>query len=167
MENKIEKIKILLAEKKDLKKIAEIAAENFSGLKEKNNAIEWVTCNFKAFPRTQYFVAKKGSEVAGYILWIEKGGFRKEAVFELEQIAVKKTFQGQGIGFQLIENAIVDIKKYLKKRKSSLKLVEVTTGSQNHAQSLYKRALGAKPECTVKNFFREDEVIMIARFNEK
>ena len=160
-------IKILRAQKNDLKQIAEIASENFSGLKEKKNAIKWVSCNFNAFPRMQYFVAVSQTnkkEIAGYILWVEKGGFRKKAVWELEQIAVKKAFQGQGVGIQLIEKSFSEIKKYLKKRKSSLKLIEVTTGAQNQAQKLYKKTLGAKKECLIKDFFRDDEVIMIARF---
>ena len=159
------KIKILRARKNDLKKISEIAAENFSGLKEKNSSIKWITCNFNAFPRTQYFVAKKEKDIAGYILWLEKGGFRKESVWELEQIAVGKKFQNQGIGLQLIEKSFLEIKNYLKKRKSSLKAIEVSTGTHNQAQNLYKKILGAEPECLIKNLYRDDEVIMIARFD--
>ena len=150
--------------KKDLKKIAEIASENFSGMKE--NGLKWVTCNFLAYQRTQYFVAKTGKDLAGYILWTEKGGFRKEAVFELEQIAVSKKFQGQGIGTQLIEKSLEKIKKYVGKRGSVLKAVEVTTGVENQAQKLYNKTLGAKAECVVKDLFRGDEVIMIARFKK-
>jgi len=157
-------IKILKVQKKDLKKMAEIASDNFSGLKEKIDAIKWIICNFNAFPRMQYFVAKNGKNIAGYILWVEKGGLRKKSVWELEQIAVKKTFQGQGIGSQLIEKSLLEIKKYLKKRKSVLKLVEVTTGTENQAQNLYKKILKAEAECIVKDFFRGDEVIMISRF---
>ena len=159
-------IKILKAQKKDLKEIAEIAAENFSGLKENKNATKWVACNFNAFPRMQYFVAKSGKEIAGYILWVEKGGFRKESVWELEQIAVKKAFQGNGAGTCLIEKSFLEIKNHVEKRGSVLKLVEVTTGTQNRAQKLYEKTLGAKVECIIKNFFRDDEVIMIARIKD-
>lgn len=158
------KMKISRAQKKDLKAIAKIAAENFSGLKEEKDAIKWVTCNFGAFPRMQYFIAKKEEEITGYILWLEKGGFRKEAVWELEQIAIKKTFQGQGIGTKLIEKSFLHIKIHLKKRKSLLKAVKITTGAQNQAQNLYKKTLGAEAEAVIKDLFRGDEVIMIARF---
>ena len=157
-------IKILKAQKKDIKKIAEIAAENFSGLKENKDAIKWVMCNFSAFPRMQYFVAKKENKIAGYILWVEKGGFRRESVWELEQIAVEKIFQRQGIGAQLIEQSFLEIKNYLKKRKSFLKAVEISTGAQNQAQNLYKEILGVKTECVIKDLFRGDEVIMIAKY---
>lgn len=166
MENKTEEIKILKTEKGDLRKIADIASENFSGLKEKKDAIKWITCNFNAFPRMQYFVAKKGKEVAGYVLWLEKGGFRKESVWELEQIAVKKTFQGQGVGSKLIEKSFSEIKNFLKKRGASLKAIEVTSGSKNQAQNLYKKTLGVETECIIRDLFRGDEVIMIARFKD-
>lgn len=157
--------KIKITEKKDLNKIATIVSENFSGLKKIKDANKWVRCNFLAFPRTQYFVAKTNGEISGYVLWLEKGGFRKEAVFELEQIAVAKKFQGQGIGKELIKKSVLEIKKYLDKRKSILKVIEVTTGTENRAQRLYKKTLGAEAECVVKNLFRGDEVIMLARFN--
>ena len=94
---------------------------------------------------------------------MEKGGFRKESVWELEQIAVKRTFQAHGIGCQLIEKSFSEIKKYLKKRKSFLKVVEVTTGTDNQAQRLYKKTLGAEKKCIIKDLFRSDEAIMIAR----
>ena len=149
---------------KDLRDIVKIASENFSGLKDIKKAQKWVRANFLAFPRTQYFVSKTSGKVSGYILWIEKGGFRKESVFELEQIAVGKNFQGQGIGTELITKSLSEIRRYLKERGSVLKAVEVTTGIENKAQNLYKKTLGAEPECIIKNLFRGDEVIMIARF---
>lgn len=149
---------------KNLNEIAKITSENFSGLNNIKDAKKWTKCNFSAFPRMQYFVAISGRKISGYILWLEKGGFRKESVFELEQIAVAKNFQGQGIGTQLIEKSLPKIKEYLKKRGSVLKAIEVTTGTNNKAQSLYKKVLGAEIECVIKDFFRGDEAVMVARF---
>jgi len=157
-------ITIKKAAKKDISDIAKIGLENFSGLKK--NARKWVRCNFLALPRMQYFIAKQNGKIAGYILWMEKGGFREESVWELEQIAVSKNFQGQGIGTQLIEKSLLEIKKHLKKRGSRLKAIEITAGTENRAQTLYKKTLGAEPECVVRNLFRGDEVIMIARFSD-
>lgn len=155
---------IVKANIKDLNKIALIASENFSGLKNIEDAKKWVGCNFSAFPRTQYFVAETDGKISGYVLWLEKGGFRKESVFELEQIAVDKKFHGQGIGTQLIKKSLLELKKYLEERGSVLKAIEVTTGTDNRAQELYKKTLGAETECVIKDLFRGDEVIMIARF---
>lgn len=157
-------IKISKLAKKEINQAVLIAGRSFSGLSGKNKAKKWVECNFKAYPRMQYFVAKENKKIIGYILWVEKGGFRDKSVWELEQIAVDEKHRGRGIGTELITKSLPEIKKYLKKRKSGLKLIEVTTGKENRAQDLYKKTLGAKPECVVKDFFRGDEVIMIARF---
>ncbi len=152
--------------KENLKEVAEIASENFSGLKNIKDAKQWIGCNFLTFPRIQYFVAEKNSKIVGYVEWIEKGGFRENSVWELEQIAVAKNFQGQGIGTQLIEKSFFEIKKYLEKRGAKLKAVEVATGTENRAQNLYKKVLGTEKECVIRNLFRGDEVIMIARFDK-
>lgn len=157
-------MKISKLKKSEVNAVAKIASQSFSGLKEIKNAKKWVLGNFSNYPRFQYFVAWQGKEVAGFILWQEKGGFRKDSVFELEQITVEEKFRGQGIAKELIVQSLEEIKKYLKKRGSTLKLIEVTTGTDNKAQELYKKTLNAEPECVVKDFFRGDEVIMISRF---
>ena len=152
--------------KEDIAAIARIASQCFSGMKDLKKARLWITCNFKAFPRARYFVAKDGAKIIGYILWLEKGGFRKEAALELEQIAVEPARQGQGVATKMINDSLASIKKELKKQGRQLKLVEATTGTDNKAQELYKKTLGARPECVLKNFFRGDEVIMISRQNK-
>lgn len=157
-------IKIQPLKKQEIIKVAEIASQCFKGLKDIKKARKWISCNFKAYPRMKYFVARKDKEILGYILWMEKGGFRKEAVLELEQIAVSPKYQGKGIGAKLIKESLIEIKKDLKKRNSKLKLIEVTTGTENQAQKLYKKTLGAEPEAVLKNIFRGNEVIMLKRF---
>lgn len=160
-------MKISLAKKEDILAMVCIAQSSFRGMRDLQKAKEWITGNFRAYPRMQYFVAKESGKVIGYVLWLEKGGFRKEAVFELEQIAVKPEKQGQGIGSRLIQGSLLKIEHYLKKRGDGLKLIEVTTGTENKAQQLYRKVLGAKVEAKIKNFFRDDEVIMIARYCSK
>lgn len=156
-------IKITKLKREKLNEVIKIASGNFSGMKDIKKAQKWVRCNFLAYPRMQYFVAKSKNQILGYILWVEKGGFRKNSVWELEQVAVGKNFQGQGIGTKLIKGSLLEIQKYLKRRKSKLKLIEVTTGTENKAQKLYQKALNAKVEARIKDLFRGDEVIMIAR----
>lgn len=157
-------MEIIRLSKEDLQKVAEIGKESFSGLKEKEHAKTWIECNLNAFPRTQYFVAKENNEILGYILWIEKGGFRNESVWELEQIAVKEIHRGKGIASKLIKESLNHIHKYLEERGSRLKLIEVTTSTENQAQEIYRRHLNAKIEAVITKMFRGDEVIMIARF---
>jgi ribosomal protein S18 acetylase RimI-like enzyme len=124
---------------------------------------EWITCNFKAYPRIRYFVATLNNQVIGYIQWTEKSGFRIEVVMELEQIAVHPSMQKRGIATKLILKSLPLIKKELKKRDAFIKHIIVTTRTDNHAQKLYKKTLNAHPETTITNLFSADEVFMIAR----
>jgi ribosomal protein S18 acetylase RimI-like enzyme len=163
----MEKISIKRMEREQIDKVADVASDCFTGLKDLEKAKKWIECNFNAFPRMQYFVVQKGEEILGYILWVEKGGFREEAVVELEQIGVHSKYRGKGIGTKLVKESFKELKKFLEERGSKLKLVEVTTGASNKAQRLYEKTLGAKPECVIKDFFGEDEVIMIARYGEE
>lgn len=62
---------------------------------------EWMECDLNASPRFLNFVAERNGEIVGYIIWVQKSGFRPEAVLELEQLAVLPSFQGQGVGRKL------------------------------------------------------------------
>ncbi len=148
----------------DMDGMIKVYLDCFKGMKDPKVVEKWIRCNFNAYPRMQYFVAEMDGRVVGYILWVEKGGFRKEAVLELEQIGVLRGYRGQGIGSKLIIKSLEEMKRYLIERGSKLKLVEVTTGTSNQAQKLYIKTLNAKPECLIKDLFRGDELIMIARF---
>ncbi|MDG6913393.1 MAG: GNAT family N-acetyltransferase, partial [Nitrososphaerota archaeon] len=77
----------------------------------------------------EYWVIESDGQVNGYILWSEKGGFREQAVLELEQIAVQKQVRGQGMGRELILRSLEEVEKRLHERGARLKLVEVTTGA--------------------------------------
>ncbi len=109
------------------------------------------------------FVCEVQGAVCGYIVWTQKSGFRKEAVVELEQVAVASDHQNQGIGRLLIQQSLVLLKNQLNDRAASLKSILVSTRSDNHAQSLYKKALGAEVEATLSGLYSADEVFMVAR----
>lgn len=156
-------LKIQLLKKSEIPDVAQIANQCFRGYGSLQGAKKWISCNFAASPRALYFVAKEKDKVLGYILWLEKGGFRKEAVWELEQVAVLPQEQDKGIATKLILESLAIIKKNLERRRARLKLVEVTTGL-HQAPRLYQKTLGAKKEAVIKDFFRGDEMIMIARF---
>jgi ribosomal protein S18 acetylase RimI-like enzyme len=128
------------------------------------DALMWVETNWRAFPRASYFVLlnEKG-QIGGYILWLERGGFREKAVLELEQIAVTTSWRGQGCAKMLIRDSLSCLKGRLASQGRSLKLVEVTTSKENEAQLLYQSTLGAAPEAVLRDLFGGDEVIMIAR----
>ncbi len=111
----------------------------------------------------QYYVAVDGPDIIGYIHWTQKSGFRPEVVLELEQIAVLPGAQGRGVGRDLIDGSLPMVREQLDTRGAILKHIIVTTRADNYAQSLYRDALGAEVECTIRGLYSADEVIMIAR----
>ncbi|MBU1036457.1 GNAT family N-acetyltransferase [Patescibacteria group bacterium] len=102
-------IERLLSEKKESKEIitlAQINQEAFHGNKTLASAQQWVKSLLSAYPVYHYFVIKVNGEVAGYISWQFHGGFdREQLVVELEQLAVSKKFQGQGLASMLIKRS--------------------------------------------------------------
>ena len=84
-------------------------------------------------------------------------------VLELEQITVLAEVQGKGIGRILIDESLLLVKERLHSCNASLKHIIVTTRADNYAQRLYRQTIGAEVECTIKDLYSADEVIMIAR----
>ncbi len=145
----------------DIEAVAKIHSQQFP---RQHSSSKWIGCNFSAYPRIMIFVARdEKDQVLGYIQWAHKSGFRKESVIELEQIAVSKNYQSNGIGTKLINESLKLIRNYLTDTNSVLKAVMVTTRTDNSAQTLYQRTLGAKIAATIKDLYSHDEVIMIAR----
>ena len=126
-------------------------------------SLEWLECNFNAFPRFLSFVAEMDGSIVGYITWSQKSGFRPETVLELEQIAVLPEHHSKGIGKNLIQDSLPLVREQLVKQDSKLKHIIVTTRADNHAQKLYKSTLGAEVEAIISNLYSADEVFMIAR----
>ncbi len=127
------------------------------------NSKDWLQCNLSASPRFLNFVAESEGEIVGYIIWVQKSGFRSEAVLELEQLAVLPSAQGKGLGKKLILDSLPQVKQKLAEQGSTLKHVLVTTRADNFAQKLYQSTLGAEVETTISNLYSADEVLMIAR----
>jgi len=162
-------VRVRPATLRDLPSIALIGGQAFSGLRPATIARRWVKACFLANPRTEYWVAEAGApaRIVGYILWTEKGGFRERAVLELEQIAVSPDRRGRGIGGKLIRASLQGVKSRLRQRGSTLKLIEVTTGSTQNALAFYRRVLDARPVAKIPSFFRGDEYILITRLGRK
>ncbi len=162
LQKRDEKIKYKIRRMKlaDVSAVVKVHSQSFSRQLESE---EWISCNFKAYPRVRIYLAQVDEETVGYIQWIEKSGFRREVVLELEQIAVMPTWRNQGVGSSLISSSLSLIKKELVSRGSALKHVLVTTRTDNDAQKLYKETLKASVEATIPDLFSADEVIMISR----
>lgn len=153
-------MKIRCMTKADLLDVAKVHQEAFP---RQMHSEEWIFCNFNAYPRIRLFVAEDEGRILGYIQWIEKSGFRKEVVLELEQIAVLPAKQKLGIGTLLISESLKMVKEELSQRNSTIKHILVSTRTDNAAQKLYKKTLKVQAETVISNLFSADEVLMIAR----
>ncbi len=156
-------VEVRAAIQEDLPGIAAVGSEAFSGLRPLPEGRRWVEACWRAAPRMRYWVAELDGAIVGYILWLEKGGFRQEAVLELEQVAVRSTLRGQGVGERLIRVSLEALRETLRARGARLKLIEVTTGSEQGAIGFYARVLGTEVAARIPDFFRGDEFILIAR----
>lgn len=101
-------MKIRSMRKQDLFNVAKVHKEAFP---RQLHSEQWITCNFNAYPRIRLFVAEDEGTILGYVQWIEKSGFRKEVVLELEQIAVLPLQQKHGVGSLLISESLKMIKE--------------------------------------------------------
>ncbi|NNK95049.1 MAG: GNAT family N-acetyltransferase [Desulfobacterales bacterium] len=154
-------MKIRPLQKQDIEKTAKVHKAAFV---RQELSDEWIRSNSKAFPRVLYYVAEiHDNEIVGYIHWSQKSGFRQEVVLELEQLAVLPEYHGKGIGTRLIKESLPQINCQLATRDATIKHVIVTTRSDNYAQKLYQKTLGAEVEATISNPYSADEVFMVAR----
>ena len=156
-------VKVL--ERDDIDKVVPIYLEAFKDTTEADAAALWFSCNLGAYPQKICFGAWQGNILLGYIVWTERGGFRDEAVWELEQIAVEVNYRSQGIGTKLILDSLESIKSHITKRGATLKLIMVSTGVNNRALRLYERALGATKEAVIRDLYSGDELIMVTRLS--
>jgi ribosomal protein S18 acetylase RimI-like enzyme len=154
-------IAVRLFTEADLIAVAAIHSQAFERQKQSQ---AWIGCNAAAYPRMRYYVALQAAQICGYILWTEKSGFRQQVVLELEQIAVAPSHQRQGIGAQLIRASLTQVATALSARGAMLKKLLVTTGTNNHAQQLYRTVLGARLVATIPALFVIDEVVLIADY---
>jgi len=162
----LEKVAISQLKVDEIDKMVPIYLDAFSGMKSPALVKQWMYCNLNAFPQKACFGAWYDSLLLGYVVWSEKGGFRDEAIWELEQVAVLGQYRRQGIGTRLIHDSLAWIQDDLMKRGGSLKLVMVTTGKTNEFRKLYEKVLGAKEETVIKDLYEGDEQILIARFKQ-
>lgn len=155
-------VQVRLMTEADLDGAALVHQATFTFVRQQSSK-GWLQCNLSAASRFLNFVAENEGEVVGYIIWVQKSGFRPEAVLELEQLAVLPSAQGQGLGKKLILDSLPQVKQKLSEQGSTLKHVLVTTRADNFAQKLYQSTLGAEVETTISNLYSADEVLMIAR----
>jgi hypothetical protein len=81
----------------------------------------------------------------------------------LSKLRFKKQKQHQGIATKPDSSSLADVKNHLRDNLSVLKSILISTRSDNHAQVLYKKTLGAQVIATIKDLYSADEVLMLAK----
>ncbi len=148
----------------DIPYIVDIYMQSFKGMRDYNSVERWITIKFNSKPISIYYVALLDNKVIGYILWSEHGGFRDNAIIELEQIAVSKMHRCKGVASRLIVDSLRMFNKdYIASRGARIKLVMVTTAYTNNAKRLYEKVLNAKQVAVINDLYASDESILIAR----
>jgi len=147
------------ANAEDIAAAAEVHKQAFP---RQTNSREWLDCVFRSFPKSQLFVAETGSEIVGLIFWTEKSGFRKEAVVELEQIAVRPDHQDKGVGTELINRSLPAVAEKIAERGAKVGTILGNTRVDNQALNWYQR-FGAEPVATIPGMFSADEVFLVIR----
>ena len=140
-----------------------VAAIHGASFPRQFHSRDWIAANARSYPKTRVYVAERVGQVVGFVMWSEKSGFRAQAVVELAQVAVAAEHRRQGIAEALIRRSLAEVEKELAARSATLKAVFVSTRSDNGAQKLYRKALGAEVEATISSLYSGDEVLMVAR----
>lgn len=148
------------ASKADVSGIAAIHQEAFS---RQRDSEKWVSATLAAAPRFFVFVAEVDSKLVGYIFWAQKSGFRTDTVLELDQVAVLSEFRGLGFAKRLINDSLGLVEAELNASDSALKAIMVSTRSDNKAQALYAKVLGAEVVATIEDLYSAAEVIMLSK----
>ena len=159
--NLVVKVRIRPFVENDLLFVTEIHTQSFP---RQGFSRDWIQSLFRSYPRSRIFVADSDEKILGYCVWTEKSGFRKEAVLELEQVAIEEISRGKGIGRSLIEQSLEMVKECLSDRGSCLKAVLVSTRTDNTAQKLYAHSLGAEPIAVIPGLYSADEVLMVRMY---
>lgn len=150
---------ILPMHQEDIFSVSSIHSEQFPN---QINSLDWVRSNLAAYPRIMIFVARnEQDQIVGYVQWLYKGGFCREAVIELEQLAILKNYQNQDIATKLMMESLESVKNMLRDEKCKLKTIIITTNINHCALDVCKNNLIADKVYEIKNLYSEDEALMI------
>lgn len=144
----------------DIKSVSVVHQDAFQ---RQQHSLEWILCNFSAFPRMQYYVAELNNDIVGFIHWTQKSGFRTEVVLELEQIAVKPQYQSKGIGKKLIQSSIPMVANHLAGYGATIKHFLVSTRTDNNAQKLYRETLNITKSVVISDLYSSDEIFLVGQ----
>jgi ribosomal protein S18 acetylase RimI-like enzyme len=128
---------------------------------------EWVRCNLAAFPMTFCYVAEAKGKIIGLVIYVQKSGFRQEAIVEIEQCCVDPDFQGNNIGKSFAKETIPMVASEIAKRGAKLKTILANTRENNYPVISILENLGAKAIASISEMFTAAEVYYVIRDVDK
>ena len=126
------------------------------------DSYQWVVSTLSAYPRYICYVIYVEDQIAGYIFWSQKSGFRTEVILELDQIAIHPNFQAKGLSKFLIINSLKMLDVELHQNEQIIKKILVSTSKDNFAKKLYQDVLAAKEVAVISDLFQLPEVYLIS-----
>lgn len=126
------------------------------------DSYQWVVSTLNAYPRYVCYVIYVEDQIAGYIFWSQKSGFRTEVILELDQIAIHPNFQAKGLSKILITDSLKMLEIELHKNEQMIKKILVSTSEDNFAKKIYENVLATKEVAVISELFRLAEVYLIS-----
>lgn len=128
---------------------------------------QWLSCNFRAFPLSQCFVAEAEGKIVGLIMWYEKSGFRQEAIVDIEQACVLPEHQGKGVGTALFVQSLPLVAEKIAERGAVLKTITTNGRADNSPVQHLCKKYGAEEIARLPGVFTDDEVYLVLRDADK
>ena len=146
-----ELVKIREMKDEEIREIAKIARDEIFGelsLEEMEDLLR----KRGEYPYLQHFVAEENGIIVGFISWSFWDRWEKDIVLEILLLAVKREFQGKGIGRKLIEQSFRRVKAYWQEQGLNIVMFRTETDEANkNAQRFYEEVLKPSQKFLVPN----------------
>ena len=158
-------IKIRKATLKDIDQICSVLVD-FYNMKNNSEAEKaFISEMEKDF---HYIVATQNNKVIGLVTWLPHG-LPKHGLFELDRICILSDSRGKGVGRILVDELIVNAKKWYTESGSNIRKLYILTHESNvYAHKFYKK-IGFTHETTLKDHYYngQDERVYVKFFDDE
>ena len=115
-----------------------------------------------------YIVATQNDKIIGLVTWVPHG-LPKHGLFELDRICILSDSRGKGVGRILVDELIVNAKKWYTESGNNIRKLYILTHESNvHAHKFYKK-IGFTHETTLKDHYYngQDERVYVKFFDQE
>jgi len=150
-------------EEGEVRAVAEIARDEIYDELTAKEVEEWLK-NSGNYPYLQHFVAEEDGEIVGFISWGLYDRYAKQIILEIAWMAIEEERQGRGIGKELLEKSLKEVKDSW--RGLQVVAIIVDTDEENRkAQRFYERTLRPFQKVVIPKVWSDGEgtIIYFAR----